>query len=90
MLFRSMDGSGYPNHLRGSEVPVEARIVTVADIFDALTSDRPYKTAWSISRAAEELDRMAGVGKLDATCVQAIHSCRAEVEHINSRFRDEI
>ncbi|QYJ74865.1 HD domain-containing phosphohydrolase [Shewanella sp. FJAT-52076] len=42
------DGSGYPNGLSGEAIPVEGRIVAIADVFDALTSDRPYKKAWSI------------------------------------------
>ena len=83
-----LDGSGYPNHLRGDAVPVEARIVTVADIFDALTSVRPYKTAWSVERACEELERMARAGKLDLPCVQAIGAHAAEFATITERFRD--
>ncbi|MGR5488439.1 HD-GYP domain-containing protein, partial [Vibrio alfacsensis] len=42
------DGSGYPNQLKGEQIPLSARIVAIADVFDALTSVRPYKKAWSI------------------------------------------
>ena len=41
------DGTGYPSGLKGKEIPLEARIVAVADVFDALTSERPYKKAWT-------------------------------------------
>ena len=83
-----LDGSGYPAGLRGEQVPVEARIVTVADIFDALTSARPYKQAWSIDDACLELERMAAAGKLDADCVAALRTARAELETILQRYRD--
>lgn len=52
------DGSGYPNGLAGEEIPLAARIVSVADVYDALTSARPYKSAWPIERALVELMRM--------------------------------
>ncbi len=49
------DGSGYPDGLRGSAIPLEARIVAVGDVFDALTHDRPYKPAWPVHKALEEM-----------------------------------
>ena len=64
----ALDGTGYPDRLVGSAIPLEARIVAVADVFDALTSRRPYKDAWSNHRAFEELRNLAGV-KLDPECV---------------------
>jgi len=67
-----MNGSGYPRHLEGSQIPVEARIVTVADIFDALTSQRPYKKPWPVSEAITELQKMVEQGKLDGFCVDAL------------------
>lgn len=54
------DGSGYPQGLRGEEIPLSARIFAVADAFDALTSDRPYRKALSIEQALEEIERCAG------------------------------
>ena len=54
------DGSGYPEGLRGEEIPLEARIFAVADVFDALVSRRPYKAGWPVSRAAQELENQAG------------------------------
>lgn len=47
------DGSGYPGGLRGEDIPLYGRIVAVADVFDALTSARPYKPAWTLERAVE-------------------------------------
>ena len=55
------DGSGYPDGLRGKEIPPSAAIVAVADVYDALTSRRAYKAAWEAGHAIEELQRMAGV-----------------------------
>ncbi|MBF6599461.1 MAG: diguanylate cyclase [Dehalococcoidia bacterium] len=54
------DGSGYPRGLTGEEIPLVARIVSVADVYDALTSDRPYKVAWPPERALAELLQMRG------------------------------
>jgi len=54
------DGSGYPRGLRGDDIPIEARILAVADVFDALTHDRPYKVAWPVEEAIAELVRQKG------------------------------
>lgn len=54
------DGSGYPQGLQGTAIPLDARIVAVADFYDALTSDRPYRPAWSREQAMEEIRRGAG------------------------------
>lgn len=54
------DGTGYPRGLRGEEIPLEARIVAVVDVWDALTHERPYKPAWSTGEAAAELRAQAG------------------------------
>jgi putative two-component system response regulator len=54
------DGSGYPNGLAGDEIPIAGRIVAVADVFDALTHDRPYKSATSSGQALEEIRRLSG------------------------------
>jgi HD-GYP domain-containing protein (c-di-GMP phosphodiesterase class II) len=69
-----LDGSGYPNGLSHSEIPVPARIITVANVFDALTSHRPYKQACSVAAALLELEKMVYSGKLDENCVTALRN----------------
>jgi HD-GYP domain-containing protein (c-di-GMP phosphodiesterase class II) len=83
----AVDGSGYPRGLRGDEIPIETRIVVVADVFDALTSRRPYKPAWSNDRAFAHLRSQAGV-KLDHDCVSALERNRVAVEEIQARFAE--
>tara|TARA_R110001592_G_scaffold963_1_gene5592 strand:- start:17409 stop:18545 length:1137 start_codon:yes stop_codon:yes gene_type:complete len=81
------DGSGYPQGLTKENIPIEARIVAVADIFDALTSTRPYKEAWSNDKAFEAIKNMAGT-KLDEECVNALIKNREEVELIQEQFKE--
>ena len=54
------DGAGYPDRLAGEEIPIEARLLGVADAFDAMTSDRSYRPALSVEQALAELERCAG------------------------------
>lgn len=54
------DGTGYPNRVAGDDIPIVGRIVAVADVFDALTHDRPYKNAWSREDAVDEIERLSG------------------------------
>ncbi|KAA1171458.1 response regulator [Marinobacter salinexigens] len=54
------DGTGYPEGLKGKDIPLSARIVALADVFDALTSERPYKKAWSIERATDLVREQSG------------------------------
>lgn len=82
-----IDGGGYPAGLQGDAIPLEARIVAVADVFDALTSRRPYKDAWTNDEAFAMLERLAGE-KLDAECVQAMVAHRTAVEEIQAKFRE--
>jgi HD-GYP domain-containing protein (c-di-GMP phosphodiesterase class II) len=83
----AVDGSGYPEGLKAGLIPIEARIVAVADIFDALTSHRPYKEAWSNDDAFATLQAMAGE-KLDRDCVQALLAQREEVERIQHTYQE--
>jgi HD-GYP domain-containing protein (c-di-GMP phosphodiesterase class II) len=83
----AINGSGY-NGLIGEEIPVEAKIVAVADVFDALTSVRPYKEAWSNERAFLFLKSMAGT-KFDSDCVAALINRSAEVEAIQESFKED-
>jgi len=64
------DGKGYPDGLAGENIPLAARIVAVADVFDALTSARPYKDAWGEDEAARYLVEQAGI-QFDATVIEA-------------------
>lgn len=84
----AINGSGYPAGLKGEAVPLEARIVAVADVFDALTSVRPYKEAWGNDDAFAFLGKMAGE-KFDRDCVQALVVNRQEVEEIQARFQED-
>ncbi|MFF0922150.1 HD domain-containing phosphohydrolase [Rhizobium leguminosarum] len=78
------DGSGYPKGLSGDAIPIEARIVAVADVFEALCSDRPYKQAWPIDQAYEEIIACSG-SHFDPACVAAFRrkwpAIRALFEH---------
>lgn len=85
----AVDGSGYPLGLKGTEIPLEARIVAVADVFDALTSERPYKEAWSNERALATLQALAGE-TLDRACVDALITNMDEVRRIQQQFRERI
>lgn len=84
-----LDGSGYPQGVRGDAIPLEARIVTVADVFDALTSPRPYKPAWAFAEAFAELDRMVAAGKLDPTVVAALRRQSDEARAVRERYSDD-
>jgi HD-GYP domain-containing protein (c-di-GMP phosphodiesterase class II) len=84
----AMNGKGYPAGLKGGDIPLEARIVAVADVFDALTSRRPYKDAWTNDEAFAALQRLAGE-TLDAECVDALVRRREEVEHIQEQFDED-
>ena len=84
----AMNGKGYPAGLKGVDIPLEARIVAVADVFDALTSRRPYKDAWTNDEAFATLERLAGE-TLDAECVQALVRRREEVESIQAQFDED-
>jgi len=54
------DGSGYPRGLAGDDIPLVGQIVAVADVFDTLTNERPYKRAWPLGKAIGELERQRG------------------------------
>ena len=78
------DGSGYPDGLVGEAIPLEARIVAVADVFDALISVRPYKRAWSFDEALDYISQQSG--KLfDPRCVDALLRSRTRLEEICAR-----
>jgi diguanylate cyclase (GGDEF)-like protein len=67
------DGSGYPDGLHGDEIPLESRIILVADAFEAMTADRPYRAARPVRAALAELQRLSGT-QFDPACVDALRS----------------
>ncbi|HKI56908.1 MAG TPA: HD-GYP domain-containing protein [Trueperaceae bacterium] len=73
------DGTGYPEGLKGEQVPLAARIFAVADVYDALTSDRPYRPAWSHDRAREHIRASAGT-HFDPAVVEVFLRMRAPAE----------
>lgn len=87
------DGSGYPNGLRGAEIPIGARIFAVADTLDAITSDRPYRKARSFDVAREEILRCSGT-QFDPAVVEVFlkipnelwHELRSEITGQHKRF----
>ena len=81
------DGTGYPNGLHGEDIPVVARTVSVADVFDALVSERPYKHAWSMNEGVTYLKEQRGK-HFDPNCVDAFLSDLAQVEAIQNEFAD--
>ena len=66
-----IDGSGYPNGLKGEQIDLLSRIIAVADSFDAMDSDRPYRTKIPLENIKKELSAISGKA-LDADCVQAL------------------
>jgi len=82
------DGSGYPAGIKGNDIPLFSRIVAVADVFDALTSERPYKKAWDIEAAVDFLKAGAGT-HFDPDCVNAFLEAWDDVMVIRERFQEE-
>jgi putative two-component system response regulator len=81
------DGSGYPRGLRGEEIPLGGRIVAVADVFDALNSNRPYKTAWPAEESRAYIVEQRG-RHFDPRCVDAFLAAWDDVLAIRARFPD--
>lgn len=82
------DGSGYPNGLVGDAIPLFARICAVGDVFDALTSERPYKKAWEDDKAIALLREGAGT-HFDPACVAAFLADWDGVMAIRNQFKDD-
>jgi putative two-component system response regulator len=82
------DGSGYPRGLKGDEIPIEARIAAICDVFDALTSARPYKKAWSIERAIGLVGEEAGK-HFDPRLSELFLDLIPEVLALRERYPDE-
>lgn len=83
------DGSGYPAGLKGLEIPIEARIVAVCDVYDALCSVRPYKAAWSSEAAVQYLTEQSGL-HFDPRCVEAFLARIDTVREIQLALADSV
>ncbi|MDD2265942.1 HD domain-containing phosphohydrolase [Sulfuricurvum sp.] len=81
------DGTGYPNGIKGYDIPLAGRIVAIADVFDALTSRRPYKEAWSIERAVEYLQDQKGK-HFDSELVDIFLQHMDDIKAIMTQFKD--
>jgi len=81
------DGSGYPNGLSGTDIPLCARIVAIADVFDALTSDRPYKKAWNFEDAFDYINQQSGI-HFDPELVPLFNQQREKIIHIMEEYKD--
>ena len=81
------DGSGYPQRLKGERIPLAGRIAAVADVFDALTSVRSYKTSWSLTNAFTYLHDNAGE-QFDPACVAAFEGAREEIAEVMRALAD--
>lgn len=78
-----LDGKGYPRGIAGEAIDIETRIVSTADVFDALTADRPYRKAMPVSQALAILREGAGTAH-DPVCIEALHSAIARTEILRS------
>lgn len=81
------DGSGYPNGLAADEIPHAGRVVAIADVFDALTSERPYKRAWSIEKAVELIRSESG-RHFDPEVATAFLDCLPAILEVRERWAD--
>ena len=82
------DGTGYPRRLKGEEIPITARIVAIADVFDALTTERPYKKAWKIDAAINLIDEEAGK-HFDPALVKVFHSVLPDILNIRDKYAEQ-
>lgn len=81
------DGGGYPSGLVGKDIPQSARIAAVADVFDALTSARPYKPAWSVEQAVSLMREQSGQ-HFDPEIVDVFLSSLEDIQHIRERYNE--
>jgi len=81
------DGTGYPQRIKKAEIPIFGRIIAVADVFDALISERPYKRAWPVAEAVEEIVRCSGA-HFDPQIVDAFLCVIPQLTEVQQRFAD--
>jgi len=82
------DGTGYPHKIAGEEIPVSARIAAISDVFDALTSERPYKKAWTVEKAIGELKEESGK-HFEPVMVDLFVENLPEILEIKGRYVDQ-
>lgn len=81
------DGTGYPKQLKGDNIPIEGRIVAIADVFDALTSVRPYKEAWTVDAAMQFIHSEKGK-HFDPHLVEVFEQLLDQIFEIKERWKD--
>ena len=82
------DGTGYPRGLKGEEIPLTGRIVALCDVFDALTSNRPYKEAWSVEEAMAEIERGSGT-HFDTKLVELFKQILPCIVEIRDQYNEQ-
>ncbi|QYJ80153.1 HD-GYP domain-containing protein [Shewanella acanthi] len=81
------DGSGYPFGLKGQDIPLEARIVALADVFDALTTERPYKSAWTVEQALDYITEQSGK-HFDPDLVELFKRIVPQILQVKAKFAE--
>lgn len=82
------NGNGYPDNLIGERIPVEARLVAIIDVFDALTSERPYKKAWTVEKAVEYIEKQSSI-QFDPRLVDIFMDSLDEIIEVMKVYSDE-
>ncbi len=83
------DGAGYPHGLAEKEIPLAGRIVAIADVFDALTSERPYKKAWTVEDAVDAINQDSG-SHFDPSLIKLFNQVLPDIIEIRKKYADEI
>ena len=81
------DGSGYPRGLSGPDIPIAARVIAIADVFDALTTERPYKKAWTVQDAVTFMSQQAD-SHFDARLLECFHRCLPDILEIRDQYAE--
>jgi putative two-component system response regulator len=81
------DGSGYPRNLAGEDIPVSARIIAIADVFDALTTERPYKKSWAISDALSFVNEQSGK-HFDPALIECFNTRINEILLVKEKYEE--
>ena len=81
------NGSGYPTGISGERIPISARISAIADVFDALTSKRPYKEAFSLEKSYNIIKDSSGT-HFDPVIVKAFFDAQEDIESVYDKYRE--